>query len=303
MGKLVKRFIFLAFMGFVSQCLSLGASAQAPQGKYLTEKEVKEKYRTCADGWYSGPQPGKARFTKDPWLWVVTPEFAQRFCLPESFVSKDLRGAEAVAFRLKRNDDEVGCGLAGNPGACVGEIVLRFEVYVKSNAPIPTKTKLRYFQRTHLPSSMLISKNQASVKQAKKERDQYPQDLGVEWPLDPSQVSLLGISQSKVEWPITTLYPETYFARIFPAIDYYAFEGSSGFFRNSRMEKIGVRKFVIAFANPGENQKNIGRDISDFPYVIEIPEWYSDKIAEIDRNSGFNASQKVREAFGVDDRK
>ncbi|MCA1327164.1 hypothetical protein, partial [Herbaspirillum sp. alder98] len=267
--------------------------AQAVNGKYLTEKEVREKYRTCEDGWYSGPQPGKARFTRDPWLWVVTPEFAQRFCLPAGFVSEDLKGAEAVAFRLKRNDDEVGCGLAGNPDACVGETVMRFEVYVKSDAPIPTKIKLRFFQLAHLPSSMLISDSQASVKQAKKERDQYPQDLGVVWPLDPTQVALLGIQNSRAEWPIATLYPETYFARVFPGIDYYAFEGSSGFFRNPRMEKIGIRKFVIAFAKPGANESNLNKAISKFPYVIEIPEWYSDKIAEIDRNKGFNASQTV----------
>lgn len=69
------------------------------------------------------------------------------------------------------------------------------------------------------------------------------------------------------------------------------------------MEKIGIRKFVIAFAKPGANESNLNKAISKFPYVIEIPEWYSDKIAEIDRNKGFNASQTVREAFGVDEKK
>ena len=27
-------------------------------------------------GYYSGPRPGKNRYTKDEYLWVVTPEFA-----------------------------------------------------------------------------------------------------------------------------------------------------------------------------------------------------------------------------------
>lgn len=66
--------------------------------KWLTETEIDAKYRTCPSGYYSGPQPGKARYAHNPFMWVVTPEFAKRLCLPDAFISTELKGAEAVAF-------------------------------------------------------------------------------------------------------------------------------------------------------------------------------------------------------------
>ena len=71
--------------------------------KLLSDTEVKAKYQNCEGGWYSGPRPGKARYAKDPFLWVVTPEFAKRFCMPPEFVSTDLKGQRPWLFALSKN--------------------------------------------------------------------------------------------------------------------------------------------------------------------------------------------------------
>lgn len=287
----------------MSHALPVLGADQDKEKKYLSEGEIKQKYRTCEGGWYSGPQPGKARFTKDPWLWVVTPEFAKRFCMPEAFVSADLKGAEAVAFRLKTNDDEVICGLAGNSSSCYGEVALRFEIYVKSDVKIPKRHAGTYFQTPRIPSSMLITNTPESRKKTLEDLKTQPRDQSANFIFDVSQVGLLGVRGDRVEWPITTLYQQTFYARVFPGIDYYAFEGSSGFFNNARMIKAEIKKFVIAFSELGDGRMNDGKSLSEFAYVVELPDWYSDKVAEIDRLGGLKTSKKIKEAFGVEDKK
>jgi len=297
------RFFIYAIASFgliVIYVLPKPAIAEDATKKYLNAAEVKAKYQNCEEGWYSGPRPGKTRFTQDPYLWVVTPEFAKRFCMPEEFVSEDLKGAEAVAFSLKQNNDEVGCGWANNDKACIGEIVLRFDVYLKSDTQLPKRSDGTYFQRLHVPSSMLVTKTPEARKKANQERNQLTRGVASEYPFDPTQVSLLGIKGSRVEWPICTLYPETYFARIFPGVDYYAFEGSSGFFNNARMMKMGIRKFIIAFDKLGEQRPSKEISVRELPHVVELPEWYSDKVAGMDRERGRNTSKDIKEVFGID---
>jgi hypothetical protein len=277
----------------------LGAD-QDKEKRYLSEGEIKQKYRTCEGGWYSGPQPGKARFTKDPWLWVVTPEFAKRFCMPEAFVSSDLKGAEAVAFRLKTKDEEVICGLAGNSSSCYEEVVMRFELYIDSKTKIPKRYDGTYFQRPHIPSGMLITTTSETDKKRRQDLKLKPRDQAATSILDINQVGLLGVSGSRVSWPLSSLFQETFYAQIYPGLDYFAFEGSTGSFKNSRMTAMGIKKFVIAFRELNDPEKFDGKAVSEFAHVIELPYWYSEKIAEIDRAKGFDAASKIKEAFGAD---
>eukprot|EP01041_Mallomonas_annulata_P026777 gene26777-48206_t len=102
----------------------------------LTQAQVKTQYENCPSGHYTGPRPGKARYTKDPWLWVVTPEFARKFCMPPEFVSSELQGAEAIAYKMVQNQDEEVCGWGDNPDVCRRASEHRFEIYYK-NGTIP----------------------------------------------------------------------------------------------------------------------------------------------------------------------
>ena len=54
----------------------------APAASQVSEAELRAKYQSCPLGYYSGPRPGKNRYTKDEYLWVVTPEFAAAYCMP-----------------------------------------------------------------------------------------------------------------------------------------------------------------------------------------------------------------------------
>lgn len=265
--------------------------------RLLTDSEVKAKYQNCEGGWYSGPRPGKARYAKDPWLWVVTPAFAQKYCMPPQFVSADLKGAEAVAFRLLSKGDDENCGFGGNPNVCTGEVVLRFDVYVKSDVMLPKAHDGTYFQMTMTPSRMLIAKSQSENKARVKYHREHPEPA-----LKPhflgQQVGLVGVKDDKVAWSIVALYEQTHFGGIFEGHDYYAFEGSTGFFENPGIKQNNVTRFSVLFDHLVSNKAKFhGKALSEFAHAIELPEAFTNKISEADRTRGRNVVDLARRAF------
>ena len=73
----------------------------------------------------------------DPNVYVYTPEFAKRFQLPMQWASEELKGADAVAFRVMPTYKT--CGWGGDPSACrEDEVRCDMDVYFnhKKN-PLP----------------------------------------------------------------------------------------------------------------------------------------------------------------------
>ncbi|MFZ2307242.1 MAG: hypothetical protein WAW73_09700 [Rhodoferax sp.] len=271
----------------------------AQEQRLLTDSEVKAKYQNCEGGWYSGPRPGKARYAKDPWLWVVTPAFAQKYCMPPEFVSAELKGAEAVAFRLLSKGDDENCGFGGNPNVCSREVVLRFDVYIKSDVKLPKAHEGRYYQSSILPSAKLIG-NAPRQWEFLREQTRRKPEPALKPHFDGHQVGIEGIKDGKVAWPIVSLFEQTHFGGIFEGIDYYAFEGSAGFFENPGIKQNNVSKFVISFLPKGfkYDGPNIkGISTTSFSHVIEFPESFTDKISEADRTRGRNVADLARRAF------
>lgn len=130
----------------------LSACAQQPDAKAYQEQE--KRWQSCTDGYYSGPRPGRLNYDNDKYLWVVTPEFAKRFCMPEHLVDQELKGAEAIAFkRVPSEDGNDRCAVQeGGKPHCVDDGVGRFEVYLKSDLNLPAAhPEVRFFdaERNH----------------------------------------------------------------------------------------------------------------------------------------------------------
>lgn len=272
---------------------------QAPV-RMLSDNEVKATYRTCPGGWYGGPQPGKARYVKDPWLWVVTPEFAKRFCMPAQLVSSELKGAEAIAFRLLRKSDDENCGFGGNPNACSAETVLRFDIYIKSEVRLPRTHQERYFQSSLLPSAGLISGTPVEIKALGEQTKREPV-LALKPHFEGQQIGLQGIKDGIIAWPIVSLYQQTHFGGVFDSIDYYAFEGLTGFFENPGIKQNNVTQFAVVFKrlDRDKSKKMTGQPLTDMAHVIEMPKAFTDKIAEADIHKGQNIKALMREAFSL----
>ncbi len=63
---------------------------------------------------------GKERpgpYTKDPHIWIYTKAFAERFGMPDEWISDELKGVEAVAWRKISTGFSI-CGWAGKNSAC-----------------------------------------------------------------------------------------------------------------------------------------------------------------------------------------
>lgn len=264
----------------------------------LSEEEVKAKYQNCPNGYYSGPRPGKSRYTKDKFLWVVTPEFAARFCMPPEFVSNELKGAEAVAFRVVENLDEERCGWGGREEVCGIEKELRFEIYYKTGL-IPKRNEVQEWLRPVRSSNMLISSS-ASQWEAFRLQAEAKRKAKIfhEAPFT-NQFGLVGIEATKVVWPIVSLYQQAYFQDMFTGIDYLSIQGSTGFFTNPRMEKLGIKKFVIIVDYPKDNRRSLDKPLSEFAHIVEFPEWFVDKVRQADKTRGTNVEALGRAAFGM----
>lgn len=93
---------------------------------------------SCADGYYSGPRAGRKNYSHDKYQWVVTPEFAKRFCMPPEFVDKGLKGAEAIAFRMSTSTGGFDrCAVIDGNEKCSDENELRFDIFLRSDLNLP----------------------------------------------------------------------------------------------------------------------------------------------------------------------
>lgn len=81
---------------------------------------------------------GQAYF-KDENTWIYTPAFARMFRLPEQWISNELVGIEAAAFRIQPGD--LNCGLAGKASNCRRWDQCITDVYIdESRHPLPWST-------------------------------------------------------------------------------------------------------------------------------------------------------------------
>jgi hypothetical protein len=291
-------FKLMLLLNFCSSDVFAQKDTMASPKPPLKDAQDTAQYQNCPSGRYNGPTPGKARYTKDKFIWVVTPEFAARFCMPPEFVSNELKGAEAVAFKIVENLDEESCGWGGREEVCAAEKELRFEIYYKTGL-IPKKNQVMQFEWPNSSSRLLIGKSKLEWDAIKERAAKNRVDKTFHEVPFSNQFGLLGVDDKQVIWPIVSLSQRAYFQGHAIGIDYLSIQGSTGFFSNPRMEKLGVKKFVIAVRKPNENKHDINRPLTDFAHIIEFPESFIDKVRLADKTRGSNIEALGRAAFGL----
>jgi hypothetical protein len=103
-------------------------------------------YRACPGGYYLGARPGRTQYIKDDYFWVVTPEFAATYCMPPEFISTELKGAEAIAYKPVFEGAE-NCGFGGQREACGRRMAHGLEIYYKSSLRLPGISDTKYSYR------------------------------------------------------------------------------------------------------------------------------------------------------------
>jgi hypothetical protein len=267
----------------------------APPAAPLSDAAVRAKYQNCSDGYYSGPRPGKARYTKDKWMWAITPEFAAKFCMPPEFISTELKGAEAIAYKLVEDQDEEICGWGGNAEVCGKRTEHRFEIYYRNGA-IPKEREVPYYHAANLPSKMLITQSEKGF-QAKLKSVKTKPRVGAIGPFYSQQFGLQSVADGKIAWPLDGLGPVIYYEDIFEGIDFLTLEGGSGFSRNDNWVKTGARKFVISAHKPNDPRKFSKTPLEEFALIIELPQSMTDRIIANDQARGINLKAMAQQAL------
>lgn len=81
-------------------------------------------------------QSGAGTYTVDPWVWAYTPEFAEKFRMPEKWIDKDLKGILAVAFRMTTIGN-MNCGYGGKEDNCWPVLECQLDVYYDNRIKLP----------------------------------------------------------------------------------------------------------------------------------------------------------------------
>ena len=265
----------------------------------LTDVQIKAAYQNCTNGYYSGPRPGKTTFTKDPWVWVVTPEFAKNFCMPPEFISTELKGAEAIAYKFIQDQDEERCNVRGSEMACGKRSDHRFEIYYR-NGTIPKERNVPYSHAANLSSKMLISSAQIEMTAKMKSIKTKPR-LGAISPFFSQQFGLQSVNNGKIAWPLGGLGVEVYYEDVFDGIDFLAIEGGTGFSRLEGWIKSGARKMAITVRKDSggdySKPRTISMQLNEFALVIEIPQSLADKVISTDQSRGVDLRAQAQQVL------
>ena len=103
------------------------AQAQRPEPPPVEERRYEDAFTF---------KYGKA-FSKDPWTWGYTKEFAQRFRMPEKWIEPEMKGILAIAFRVTDVGQSVHCGLGGREDNCWPTVICQFDIYYDNSIQLP----------------------------------------------------------------------------------------------------------------------------------------------------------------------
>lgn len=273
--------------------------SQQEENRQLTQQEygeLEKKYKSCSDGYYSGPRPNRIRYIKDEYIWAVTPEFAAKYCMPEEFVEKELKGADAIAYRILPQGAEQ-CGYGGKKEVCNAGVDHVFEIYYKSSIPIKAISDTKYSYRAlyMLP----ISKHVLSSNKNRTQKDIFLDEIGKPGVQKKYEsISMIGYKGSKPAWPIMALYQIQFEENLLPGYNYLSVHGSMGGFGNPRMVPLKVNDFAIVIDFPNEARDDEVRDLrTDYAHVIYLPKKFVSQVRQVDDKGANEFKQLIKRAL------
>jgi len=260
------------------------------------------KFR-CPDGEYRGPEPGKTSYVKDEFTWFVTREFAKRFCMPERFIDEQLKGAEAVAWRVKPSE-EVICRLRDGQETCHPRMTFELDLYLKSSLALPKAIDdVRfYWNDIHQPvsSGVLIQTNQHLINADARREGRWEPPAGSRPPFhaptgpnEASRVTLLYLRvMPDATLNVVTSVSEYYYRADWVAgLDLVSLRSPTsgiglGTIEHPRNPHREIRKFAIGVIRERDRRVDLAKDDQmtrrDYAHVIDLPEKLGALIADYD---------------------
>ena len=292
------------------------ALAQAPKSLAAREKE----WQSCELAHYTGPREGRRSYVVDNYLWVVTPEFARRYCMPETMVSPDLKGAEAIAFRMADGADMDRCRVDDQGRhQCTRQSMARFEIYLSQNLNLPAANPdVRFFENRRNTSEWLFSGNQERVSRSQRyKRGDYSPPSGsiprygnaFAHPDGGYRFGLWHAPKGVLPWPVGPLWEVGFRESVVPRVDMLILENNLGLDFGFEMKHYQAHK--IEPGDPGGRYVIVmhKRDIatqnkefklipSDFEHVIYLPHQFAMQMRDMAMKSGASNFLNFIDVFG-----
>ncbi len=228
----------------------------------------------------------RGTYKKDIHVWVYTSAFAKRFGMPKQWIDDELKGAEALAYRLDLDVYGTKCGYFSEVENCRPSTACIVDMYIDDKADLPWNTENRFDSRYGSKSiGVLIPQNIKDDpgwrKRAIKRGQQYK--LG----LDSTGI----VFGKNDKWRLGAYYILEYDRDIYKNLDYLSGSVICRTFGKERGVKINIDKPV--FREDGSvNHK--GKRLA---HQVKIPNSFMQRIEAYDKtqyepNSLFNAFKK-----------
>lgn len=278
---------------------SAAALISPAHGQHI--KTLEKAWRSCEGGYYTGPREGRRGHTMDKFLWVVTPAFAKQFCMPDSMVSHELKGAEAIAFRMVDGADADRCTTDDKGGVhCIENSTARFEIYLSQSLQLPAANpQVNFYEGSKTTSDWML----ANVT----ERDTRPQRYAKgEYKLAPGEVpryrnpysypgpghhfGLLYAHDGRKPWSVAPIWERGFRGNWVDGMDLLILEQNLALYLNSEMRHYEAAKlkpgteqgqYLIVMDKPDDDRNNNVKDPArDYAHVIHLPRHFSRKVRE-----------------------
>ncbi|WP_152564881.1 hypothetical protein [Cupriavidus metallidurans] len=262
----------------------------------MTDAQVKARYQSCSDGYYSGPRPGRTRYTKDDYVWAVTPDFAKRYCMPPEFISTELKGADAVAFHMVKEGAEQ-CGYGGQKEVCSRRQALGLEFYFSSAIKLPSISDTKFSTRALYMVEM--SAHVVTDKRPYANSQQWLDDKpGGQNKFTPNSMGLVAVKEDKAIWPVAAFGEMMYIEDLLPGYNFLSVEGNAGNFEHPGLRKLDPKRFAFVMRHPwqGSPPPPPALALADYSYVIELPQSFIEKMRVQDGEASMTARDLFKRA-------
>ncbi|CAC9636198.1 hypothetical protein, partial [uncultured Gammaproteobacteria bacterium] len=215
-------------------------------------------------------QAGKrGTYKKDIHVWVYTSAFAKRFGMPQQWIDNDLKGAEALAYRLDLDVYGTKCGYFSDVESCRPSTACVVDMYIDDKANLPWNNKARYANMYGRKSNALLwpqdpNDKPAYLYRSTKRGQQYKMGLDVVY-----------VSGSKI--PLNNYHLLEYDRDIYKNLDYISGSMTCGSFGKSRDIKIEIDK--PALRKSGSIKYNYG----SLAHSITVPNSFMERIETHDK--------------------
>ena len=250
--------------------------------RMLNSDEIKAKYRNCSEGYYSGPQVGKARYMKDDYLWVVSAEFAKRYCMPPEFIDPQLKGALAIAYKPVYEGRE-SCGFGGQKEVCGRRAAHGFEIYFDDKTQIESASDTKY----NYSAFYMLDTSKQLLSQNEIEHPKYHEAWLKDRPGAQNRFKLPGwgiavANNNKIIVPFIACREVQYIDSVLPHINFLSLECTLGMngFSNPRLPKPEGREYWLDLAKAGDDRDD--QTAQELAHYIVLPDRLVKEVERVD---------------------